>query len=61
MFWLRVKEVFLNELGLQTIDRDEVFYILNIDRQLKGAVITHFDDFNLVGTDDFVEKVISVV
>ena len=48
-------------LGLQTIDGDEAFYFLIIDGQLHGAIITHVQDFNLARTDEFVEKVISVV
>ena len=60
-FWLRVKDVFLNKLKFQTIVGDEAFYYLNLDSKLHGAVITHVDDFNLAGTDEFVEKVISAV
>ena len=59
-FWLRVKEVFFSELNLRTL-YGEVFYFLNIDGQLQGAVITHVDDFNLAGIDEFVEKVINHV
>lgn len=33
----------------------------SIDGRLKGAIITHVDDFNLSGTPDFVKNVISVV
>ena len=59
MFWLRAKEVFLSQLGLQTIDGDEAFYFLNVDGQLKGTITTNVDDFNLAGMVEFVEKVIS--
>ena len=34
---------------------------MNLDGNLHGAVITYVDSFNLAGTDEFVEKVISVV
>ena len=51
----------MNKLGFQTIDDDEAFYYLNLDGNLHGAVIIHVDNFNLTGTDEFVEKVISVV
>ena len=27
------------------------------DSHLQGALLTHVDDFNLAGTDDFVKKV----
>ena len=53
--------MFLNKLGFQTIDGDEEFYYLNLDGNLHRAVITHVDNFNLAGTDEFIEKVISVV
>ena len=60
-FWLRVKEVFFSELNLRTLYGEEAFYFLNVDGQLQGAVITHVDDFNLAGIDEFVEKVINNV
>ena len=28
---------------------------------LRGAVITHMDDFNLAGMDDFIEEVLEIV
>ena len=59
-FWLRVKEVFFSELNLRTL-YGEVFYFLNIDGQLQGAVITHVDNFNLAGTDELVDEVITHV
>ena len=43
------------------MDGDEAFYFLNDDGQLLGAVITHVDDFNMAGTDEFLEEVISLV
>ena len=43
------------------IDGDEAFYFMNTDGNLHGAVITHMNDFNLAGTDEFMKKVISVV
>ena len=51
----------MSELGLQTIDRDEAFYFLNVDGNLQGAIITYVDSFNLAGTPEFIEKVISHV
>ena len=30
-FWLRVKDVFLNKLGLKTVEGDEAFYFRNLD------------------------------
>ena len=57
-FWLCVKEVFLCELGLQTIHGDEAFYYSNVEGSLQGAILTHVDDFYIAGTPDFVKRVI---
>ena len=48
-------------MNLHTLDGNEAFYFRNIDGQLLGAVITHVDDFNMSGTDEFLEEVISLV
>ena len=53
-FWLRVKEVFEKE-GLKTLPGDEAFYFKNVDGKLHGMVITHVDDFQIAGTDEFVD------
>ena len=53
-FWLRVKEV-LMKIGLKVMEGGKAFYYLHKDRRLKGAVITHMEDFNLAGTDNFIE------
>ena len=45
-------------MGLWVLDVDEVFYFLQEDGYLQQVVITHVDDFNLAGTDDFVQKVL---
>ena len=60
-FWLRVKDVFLNKLHLRTVEGDKAFYFQNLDREYRGAVLTHVDNFELVGTAGFVEEVLSVV
>ena len=52
-FWLRVKEILLT-MGLKVMDGDEAFFYLHKDGQLQGAVLTHVDDFNLAGTDEFI-------
>ena len=59
-FWLRVKEVLVS-LGLRVMTGDEAFYYLHEDGELKGAVLTHVDDFSLAGDDEFIRKVISQV
>ena len=40
-------------MNLHTLDGNETFYFRNIDGQLLGVVITHVDDFNMAGTDEF--------
>ena len=59
-FWLRVKEV-LMKIGLKVMEGDEAFYYLHKDGILRGAVITHMDDFNLAGKDDLIEEVLEIV
>ena len=60
-FWLRVRDVFLNKLFLKTIKGGVAFYYCNLDGDFHGAVLTHLDDFEVVGTNDFVKEIISVV
>ena len=49
------------QMGLKVMDGDEAFYYLHEDGNLKGAVLMHVDDFNLAGTDKFVEEVLEIV
>ena len=60
-FWLRVRDVFLNKLKLKTVEGDKAFYYCNLDGDFHGAVLTHVDDFEVTGTTDFVEEIISMV
>ena len=60
-FWLWVRDVFMNKLHLKTIEGDEVFYYRNVDGDFHGAVLSHIDDFELKGTNDFVDKILDVV
>ena len=55
-FWLKIREIFLT-LGLKTIEGDEAFYYLNEGGKLKGAVLTHVDDFTIAGVPEFMEMV----
>ena len=56
-FWLRVKELF-GELGLQRLEGDEaVYYRKDKNELLEGMISTCVDDFDLAGTEGFVEKV----
>merc|ERR1712243_286491 len=60
-FWLTVRDVFLNKLNLKTVEGDEAFYYRNLDGDFHGAVLTHVDDFEVTGTNDFGKEIISVV
>ena len=56
-FWLRVKNVF-TQIGLRRLEDDEVvYYMLNEKGDMDGIVFTHVDDFDLAGTQRFVEEV----
>ena len=54
-FWLKLKET-LVALGLKVMPGDEVFYYMHERGELMGAVLTHVEDFFMVGTEEFVEK-----
>ena len=56
MFWLHVKEVFLCELGFQTIHGDEAFYYSNVEGILQETILTRVDDFYTAGTPDLYRK-----
>ena len=60
-FWLRVKDVFLNKLGLKTVEGYKAFYFWNVDGKFCGAVLTHVDDFEVAGTPEFVKEIILAV
>ena len=51
----------MHKLHLKTIEGDKAFHYRNIDEDFQGGVLTHVDDFELTGTDDFVEEIIGVV
>ena len=59
-FWLRLKEI-LVEMGLSVMDGDEAFHFFLRGGVLQGAVLTHVGDFNLAGTDEYIEEIISEV
>ena len=59
-FWRRVKEVFA-KIGMNVMEGDESFYYLHDKGFLKGAVITHVDDFTVAGTSSFIEEVLDIV
>ena len=43
-------------MGLKIMDGDEAFYFLHEEGHLRGAVLTHVDNFNLASDDDFIKK-----
>ena len=55
-----MRELFFN-IGLKTLEGDEVFYFLNEGGKFKGAVLTHVDDFTLARNDAFLKIVIEVI
>ena len=59
-FWLKVKET-LTGLGLRTLPGDEALYFENDKGELKGAVLSHVDDFTVTGKDEFVKRVVKRV
>ena len=48
----------LIKMGMKVMEGDEAFYYLHRDGVLRGAVITHVDDFTLAGIPDFIKKVL---
>ena len=56
-FWLKVRET-LTEFGLKTMPGDEAFYYENTDGKLKGAVLSHVDDFIVTGEVSFIKKIV---
>ena len=56
-FWLKVKEVF-GKMGLKKLDGDEALYFKkNEEGELEGMISTHVDDFNLAGSEEFLDAV----
>ena len=44
---------------MKTLPGDEAFYYKNEGGKLKGMIITHVDDFQIAGDDEFHEKVLT--
>ena len=56
-FWLKVKAVFA-DFGLKKLDGDEaLYYKHNENGDLEGMISTHVDDFNLAGSEEFLDTV----
>ena len=43
---------------MKTLPGDEAFYYKNIDGILIGMIITHVDDFQIAGTEDFIDNIL---
>ena len=56
-FWLRLREVFEKE-NLKTLPGDEAFYYKNVNGNLLGMIITHVDDFQVAGSDQFIDSIL---
>ena len=48
-------------MSIRVINSDKAYNFLHEDAHLKESVLTYLDNFNLASTEEFVEKVISVV
>ena len=56
-FWLWVKAVF-TEFGMKRMEGDEALYFRhNEEGDLVGMISTHIDNFNMVGTEEFLKEV----
>ena len=56
-FWLKVRYLFL-KMEMKTHEGDKAFYFKNDGGILKGAILTHVDDFTLAGEETFLEEVL---
>ena len=57
-FWLRVKEVFKKE-NMKSLPGDEAFYYKHDESgNLIGMIITHVDDFQIAGQDEFIDCIL---
>ena len=43
------------------VEEDKAFYFRNLDGESHRAVLTHVDNFELVGTAEFITEILSVV
>ena len=56
-FLLKVKNLF-TDIGLKRLEGDEaVYYMLNKESNLDGIISTCVDDFDIVGTENFVDLI----
>ena len=59
-FWHWMKEVLL-KIGMKVMEGDKAFYYLHRDGILKGAMMTHIDNFTLAGMTDLIQEVLEMV
>ena len=55
-FWIRVKEI-LEGIKIKTVPGDEAFYYRHKNGKLEGMILTHVDDFQIAGTEEFLKEV----
>ena len=56
-FWLKVKNLFA-DIGLKRLEGNEaVYYMLNNKGNLDGMISTCVDDFDIAGTENFVDLI----
>ena len=46
---------------MKTVNGDEAFYYKYKDGKLEGMILSHVDDFNMAGTEEFIEKIRSML
>ena len=56
-FWPRLRDDFENE-NLKSLPGDEAFYYKNENGNLLGMIITHVDDFQVAGSNIFIESIL---
>ena len=59
-FWLNVRENLIR-LKMQTVPGDAAFYYDNNEGRLRGAVLSHMDDFTVAGDEQFVMEIVQAV
>merc|ERR1711881_354432 len=57
-FYLKVKES-LQKLKLKTLPGDDAVYYEHKNGKLMGLILSHVDDFTIVGTREFVKRIVS--
>jgi hypothetical protein len=59
-WWLKVQGVLKKE-GLKNVTGDQAFYFCHKNGVLIGMILTHVDDFDMVGTKAFLDRIKKVL